>query len=355
MLEVSQKETVGLETAVPTVAVVIPAYNSMRYLPLTLRSVLAQTYQDFEVIIVNDGSADGIESWYDQLSDTVKAKVKLFSQPNSGTCAARNKGIAQTQSPYIAFLDSDDIWLPNKLARQVAVLQKNPAVSLTYSWSAAIDAQGEPVGHIYAGRTAMKPSVKDVWAGMLIKNEISTPSAVLVKRSCLIAVGGFDTALCSYVEDKDLWLRIAIAHRIKLMPEVLIHKRRHPDNTSKQWMAMEQASYQVIEKALSAPPDGISAAELNRLRQKSYGSLNRHMAWKPLQTEEVSIGVSLRYLLKAWRYQPGLILSKESLKLLSVMLALTLMGKKRYRKGMQRLAKLRSWISQYKTLRLAAD
>jgi len=352
LLEVSRSKTVRLQTTIPTVSVVIPAYNAMRYLPLTLHSVLAQTYQDFEVIIVNDGSKDGIEAWYSQLSDSVKSKVKLISQPNRGTCAARNCGIASTQSPYIAFLDSDDIWLPTKLARQVEMLNANPDAGLVYSWSAAIDADGAPVGRIYAGRVAMKPTVQEVWAGMLVKNEISTPSAVLMRRSCLNAVGDFDPVLGAYVEDKDLWLRVARDYRIQLMPEVLLHKRRHAANTSKQWAAMEHAAYQVIEKALKTPPEGISEGAVQQLRQRSYAFLYRQLAWKPLQTEEVKIGVSLRYLLNAWRHLPILVCSKESLKLMSVMVALMLMGTQRYRWSLRRLSRVRSCISNYKKIGL---
>lgn len=329
----------------PQVSVVIPAHNAMAYLPETLASVLNQTYQNFEVLIVDDGSEDDLQGWYAQLSEPVKSKVRLLSQANKGTCRARNAGIAATHNPYVAFLDADDIWLPQKLERQVALLSSSPDVSLVYCWSATIDSVGAHLGRMYAGRLQ-----RNVWAGLLVKNVISTPSAVLVRRSCLEAVGGFDTDLFAYIEDKDLWLRIARSHQIATMPEVLMHKRRHPFSMSNHWAAMEKASYQVIDKALRSPPSALSDRTLQVLRRKSYAEVNRQMAWKPLQTESINIRVSFRYLKKAWRYRPLFVLSKESFKLLFVMVTISLVGPRRYLQGLRRIGKLRQFISQYKRL-----
>ncbi|MEL6604216.1 MAG: glycosyltransferase family 2 protein [Cyanobacteria bacterium J06614_10] len=342
--------------------VIIPAYNAMRYLPRTLHSVLQQTYQDFSVIIVDDGSQDGLLAWYRQLSDRIKSKVKLLSQSRQGTARARNAGLFASDSPYVAFLDADDLWLPDKLARQMAFLADRPSVSLVYCWSAAVDDDGHWTGHLYTGRLstkqlrARKLSTERTarlhqltWAHLVVRNEISTPSTVLVRRSCLEAVGGFDPALHSYVEDKDLWLRIARNHQIGWIPEVLVHKRRHALNTSKQWQAMEKAGYQVLEKALASPPDAIAQHQLIRLRQRSHAALNCLLAWKPLQTDEVNIQVALNYWLSAWRCLPTIAFSKEFCKLILVMGILTIVGVQRYRRMLCLVAKLRYWLSQIKT------
>lgn len=339
----------------------------MRYLPRTLHSVLQQTYQDFSVVIVDDGSQDGLLAWYRQLSDRIKAKVRLLSQPRQGTARARNAGLFSSDSPYVAFLDADDLWLPNKLARQMAFLAARPAVSLVYCWSAAVDGDGEWTGHLYTGRLktgrlstrqlrARQLSTERTarlhqltWANLVVRNEISTPSTVLARRSCLAAVGGFDPALHSYVEDKDLWLRIARNHRIGWIPEVLVHKRRHSLNTSKQWQAMEKAGYQVIEKAFASPPDAIAHHQLRRLRQRSHAELNHLLAWKPLQTDEIDIQVAWNYWLSAWRCLPTIAFSKESCKLIFVMGILTIVGIQRYRQILRLVAKLRYWLSQVKT------
>lgn len=343
--DISQPKLATGKDDCPQVAVIIPAHNAMAYLPEALTSVLNQTYQNFEVLIVDNGSEDGIKSWYAQLGEAVRTKVRLYFQVNQGTCWARNTGIAATRSPYVAFLDADDIWLPQKLERQVALLERNPEISLVYCWSATINSMGAPLGRIYAER------LKDnVWAGLLVRNVISTPSAVLVRRSCLDEVGGFDTTLFAYIEDKDLWLRIARSHQLMTMPEVLVQKRRHPFSMSNHWSAMEKASYQVIDKALWSPPFELSDRTLRVLRRKSYAEVNRHMAWKPLQTEAINVRTSLGYLIKAWRYQPLCIVSKESAKLVFVMVTISLVGPQRYLQGLRRISRLRQILSQRKYL-----
>ncbi|MEM8501981.1 MAG: glycosyltransferase family A protein [Cyanobacteria bacterium P01_D01_bin.1] len=333
----------GLKTE-HEVSVIIPAYNAIRYLPRALESVLNQTYQNFDVVIVDDGSQDGIGDWYAQLSEDIRQQVKLISRANKGTASARNLGIARSHSPYIAFLDADDIWLPEKLAQQVQALKNSPEAGLVYCWVASVDQMESPTGRLYAER--LQP--QRAWETLVVRNVISTPSAVLVCRECLQAVGGFDTTLKSYVEDKELWLRIARHYPIQVLPEVLVHKRRHWLNMSKDWQAMEYASYQVLDRAFASPPVGMSDRTLKQLQRQSYGELNRHLAWKPLQTDEVMLGVAIDYLRKSWTYCPRLILSKESVKLLSAMLAITLVGTVQYRQWLRHLAKARHWVSSYK-------
>lgn len=355
----------GVKPTCPMVAIVIPAYNAMRYLPKALESVLAQTYQNFEVIIINDGSQDHIESWYSELSPEIKRQVQLFSQENQGISSARNTGICRSQSPYVAFLDADDIWLPHKLERQIQYLEAHPSVSLTYSWAAAVDSQGQLIGRIYAaekgvekvtGKSAGKSAGKQcldthtpipqMWSQLVTNNVISTTSTVLVRRACLVSVGLFDLDLISYVEDKDLWLRIARAHIVQVIPEVMIHKRRHSANTSKQWQAMEQASYQVLSKAFARPPNGLNQRQLQRLKRKSYGETNLKLAWKPLQTDEVNMKVALNYAMKALGHCPTLIVSRECLKLICVIVLLTLLGTRLYRLSLRKVSNLRYWRSK---------
>jgi glycosyltransferase involved in cell wall biosynthesis len=326
-----------------SIAVIIPAYNAMRYLPAALNSVLRQTYQNFEVVIVNDGSQDNLEAWYTQLSPPLRSRVKLVSQPNQGIASARNAGLACTQSPYVAFLDADDIWLPHKLARQIEYLRARPAVSLVYSWAATIDEHSRPMGHLYAGRAPQQ-----IWSDLVVSNMISTASAVMLRRECLAAVGDFDATLRSYVEDKDLWLRIARAHSVQMLPEVLIYKRRHATNTSKQWQAMEMASERVLQKAFAHPPEHLKACQLERLKPPSYGNTYLKLAWKPLQTDKAEIKIALSYWLKAVTCCPALIFSKASLKLLAVMVSIALWGTGCYRQSLQLLSRFRKLRSKRK-------
>src|SRR4028119_2409178 len=124
----------------PKVSVIIPAYNAMAYLPETLESVLNQTFTDFEVLIINDGSSDGIVEWASEIKDS---RVKLISQENQGLSGARNTGIWSSQGEYLAFLDADDIWEPTKLEKQVQCLEEDNNIGLVSSWVSSINESGD--------------------------------------------------------------------------------------------------------------------------------------------------------------------------------------------------------------------
>lgn len=130
----------------PKVSVVIPAFNALRYLPRTVDSALAQSFGDFEVLIVDDESTDGTADWVRTIADR---RVRLLEQKNQGAAAARNAGIRQARGEYIAFLDADDLWEPAKLERQVACLDARPEVGVVYTWVRVIDQDGEPTGSLY--------------------------------------------------------------------------------------------------------------------------------------------------------------------------------------------------------------
>lgn len=120
----------------PMVTVIIPTHNAITYLPETLESLLNQTFTDFEVIIVDDGSSDRTQEWVSSLTD---ARIKGVVQTNQGVAVARNQGIALASGKYIAFLDSNDLWKPTKLEKQVECLEANPDVGLVNTWIENID------------------------------------------------------------------------------------------------------------------------------------------------------------------------------------------------------------------------
>ncbi len=127
------------------VSVIVPSYNASRYISETLESVLSQTYRNFEVIVVDDGSKDNTP---DIVADYARrdSRIRLVNQPNSGCGAARNRGIAEASGEFIAPLDADDVWYPQKLEKQVASLERNGENwGLTYCWSKSINERGEAV------------------------------------------------------------------------------------------------------------------------------------------------------------------------------------------------------------------
>lgn len=251
----------------PCCSIIIPAYNAMNYLPETLKSVLKQTFTDFEVLIINDGSSDNIVEWFCNIIDS---RVKLISQENQGVSAARNIGIKNSTGEYIAFIDADDLWEPTKLEKQLQCFKNHPSVGLVHTAMRMIDEEGKSLG-----RTFISNVEGDALKSLLQQNTIVT-SSVIVSRSCL-NVGNFDNNLHSS-EDWELWVRIALRYPIMLIKEPLVFYRQHPNNTTKNWQMLEQ-DLGSIEQVFQLVPQ-----ELSYLKNRTYAYANIYLAWKALQT-----------------------------------------------------------------------
>lgn len=301
----------------PKVSVVIPAYNAMAYLPETVESVLRQTFTDFEVLIIDDGSSDNIVQW---ASGLVDPHVKLISQKNQGLPGARNTGIAQAQGEYIAFLDADDLWEQTKLEKQVRCLDDNPAVGLVHTWMVLVDEQGKSTGRVMPSNAE-----GDVWKQLAEKNVIACPS-VIVRRCCFETVGVFDRSLRS-LEDWDMWIRIATRYPFAVIKEPLAYYRQLPGSMSKNCQVMEQAFYIVIEKAFHS-----AQSELLFLKNRSYGHANLCLAWKALQSYERDYKLALHFQQQAISHYPQLRFCWEYIRLSLAIATLQWFGQKHYGK-----------------------
>lgn len=286
----------------PKISVIIPAYNAMNYLPDTLDNLLKQTYNDLEIIIINDGSSDSIKQWFSQLQDR---RVKLISQENQGAGIARNTGIINAKGEYLAFLDADDIWQSTKLEKQVRILEENPEVGLVYSWVEYISETGQSTGRIVKHQAE-----GNVWETLTQRNLVECGSVAMVRRSCFDDVGIFDRQLSSFVEDWDMWLRIAERFPFKVIKEVLVYYRQHPNGGSKNWQAMEENYKIVIEKAFSSAPK-----DLEYLKNKSYTSAYLCLAWKPLQSRIQDYEKAIYFRSLATKHYPQIRFSKEFIRL----------------------------------------
>ena len=187
-------------TSMPNVSVIIPAYNQGHYLGQAIRSVLDQTYPHFEVIVVDDGSTDSTREVVHSFTD---ARIRYVYQENRGLSAARNTGIRSASSPYVSFLDSDDLFLPDKLQLLVAESESEPGCGLIAGQAIPIDEQGNTIGKAFVEGLPADS------ADLLLGNPLHVGS-VLVSRLWQDRVGFFDEDLRSY-EDWDLWLRLARA------------------------------------------------------------------------------------------------------------------------------------------------
>ncbi|MBD2345351.1 glycosyltransferase family 2 protein [Anabaena subtropica] len=284
----------------PKVSVVIPAYNSVAYLPETINSVLSQSFKDFEVLVINDGSTDATEEWFTQ--NVKDPRVKLISQENQGLSGARNTGIQYAQGDYIALLDADDLWEPTKLEKQVLCLEANPEVGLVYTWTALIDQYSKPTGRIVAHHAE-----GNVWQTLLEVNVVASGSNPLIRRDCFDNVGLFDINLSSN-EDRDMWLRIASKYLFAVIKEPLVLYRQHQGNMSKDFSVMLKNCRIVIERAFASAP-----TEILHLRNRSYGSLNLYLAWKAIDSRNYQQAIHFRQ--QAIAHLPQLVFSRNYIRL----------------------------------------
>lgn len=226
------------------VSVVIPTYNRQRLLERALASVQAQTLPPAEVIVVDDGSSDGTAEWVAAEHPRV---ILLRSDANQGPAAARNRGITAAREKWLAFLDSDDEWRPEKLRRQMEALAREPEARICH---------GDEIW-IRRGRR-VNPRRRHAKSGGWIFRRclplcVISPSAVLIHRDVFERVGLFDPALPA-CEDYDLWLRITPRYRVLFVDEPLVVKHGgHPDQLSRAVWGLDRFRIQALTKALADP------------------------------------------------------------------------------------------------------
>ncbi len=213
-----------IATKYPLVSVILPTYNRDWILKESINSIFDQTFRNYELIIVNDGSDDETRS----VLKAYGSRIRVLEQANRGVSAARNEGIRAAQGDLLAFLDSDDLWHPQKLSRQVAFFDRRPEASICQTEEVWIR-RGVRVN---PRRRHRKPS-GDIFKASLALCLVS-PSAVMLRRDLFDTVGLFDEQLPA-CEDYDLWLRISARHPVHLIDAPLVIKRGgHPDQLSRQ-------------------------------------------------------------------------------------------------------------------------
>jgi glycosyltransferase involved in cell wall biosynthesis len=258
-----------MNSIIPQISVVIPVYNGATTIKETVESVLQQTYKDFEIIVINDGSQDDTLAIINSIQDR---RIKVFSYPNAGLSASRNRGFAKACGKFIAFLDADDLWTNDKLESHLRALQQNPQAAVAYSWTDHIDERGQFL------RPASYTSFNgNIYERLLIGNFLSCGSNNLIRRQAIERVGGFDESLNS-AEDWDMWLRLAAKYEFVVVPHPQVLYRISPNSMSANISKMEIASLQVIERAYEQAPQS-----MQHLKKQSLGFLYKFLMSKALQ------------------------------------------------------------------------
>ncbi|WP_414754905.1 glycosyltransferase family 2 protein [Anabaena sp. CCY 9910] len=229
----------------PTISVIIPAYNCEATIKETIESVLRQSFSDFELIVINDGSQDNTLDVVSQIQDS---RIKIFSFENAGGNISRNRGLNISQGKFISFLDADDIWMPDKLKSQLEALYKNPGFHVAYSWTDYIDKDGN---FLASGKRITLNG--DVYQKLLINNFLENGSNPLILREALVELEGFDQSLKA-AQDWDMWLRLAEKYFFVSVPIVQILYRVSSNSLSTNLVRQEKYSLQVLEKAYQARP-----------------------------------------------------------------------------------------------------
>ena len=285
------------------VSVIIPVYKVEKYIDATVQSVLDQTYKNFEILIIDDASPDKSIEICQKFTDS---RIKIIHQANRGLAGARNTGIRHAQGEYLAFLDGDDLWLPEKLEKQIAHLENSPAVGVSFCRSAFIDEVGKPLG------TYQMPKLKGITTPYLLcRNPVGNGSAPVVRRKVFEAIK-FPDNLHGNVEDfyfdehfrqsEDIecWIRISIETnwQIEGISEALTLYRVNSGGLSANMLKQLDSWEKVIEKTRSYAPEIVTQWEtLARAYQLRY------LARRAVRLQDGSMAVELvnRALATNWR------------------------------------------------------
>src|SRR5262245_22947148 len=243
MADHDSQQSTGAGHRAPRVSVIIPAYNRADLIGETIESVLNQTFDDFEIIIVDDGSTDSTS----EVVRKFDGPIKYLYQENRGRSCARNRGFEVSVGDYVCFLDSDDVLKPGMLERQVSLLDSNSRLGFVYSDYQFINQTGEilPRPEVFRGRPLRRGDI----FRFLIYFDFIPPSTVLARRDCMDKTGLFESSL-EPAEDLDWLLRMTCMYETDYIPEPLCQFRKHDGNTPSN--AIEEATTRVIMKHLSS-------------------------------------------------------------------------------------------------------
>ena len=249
----------------PRISVIVPAYNAEKTLLETIDSVRRQTFSDFELLVIDDGSTDGTLG---RLRSVRDPRLRVISYPNGGLAAARNRGIEHSRGEFISFIDADDLWTPDKLELQIQALHRHPEAALAYSWTAFVDQRG---GFLFAKEPSYFEG--DVYADLLRSCFVASGSNILVRRSSADVAGHFDTALRA-AQDWDFCLRVAARWPFVVVPRYQILYRIWEGAMSGSAERCEQACLLISDRAST----GTSSMSFQR-RRESLSNVKQYVAF----------------------------------------------------------------------------
>ena len=301
----------------PLVSVVIPAHNAGVTIRETVTSVLQQTFANLEVLVIDNASADDTAAVVAGIEDD---RVRCISFEQAGASFARNQGIAHARGRYVALLDADDLWLPDKISDQLEAFDTNPDAGLVFCWCDSVDEHG-----VFLKKGNYVQLEEPVYEQMIKWNLLENTSSPMIRREVLETIGAFDEKLW-LPEDWDLWLRIAFHYPIICIPKVLVHYRVHRGSASlSDVQLMIDASLKVLGTALERLPP---SRHRNRLERTSKANLYQHLAMRMVETSDgrSTAKKAARLWWRSVRTRPGLFTNyRRSTKLGLAILAISIL------------------------------
>jgi glycosyltransferase involved in cell wall biosynthesis len=277
----------------PIVSVVLPVHNGESTILEAVTSVLDQSSRDLELIVINDGSTDAT---VEILSSVTDPRMSTHTGSQSGPAASRNQGIAHARGNFIAFIDADDLWLPEKLTEQMAAFDRMPEAAAAYCW----------IDYVSQNGVFVSPDGRAVYEGMvheqmLTRNFIDCGSNIMVRRQVLLDEGGFDESL-PVVEDWDLSIRLSARHIFVCVPRVLVLYRQSPSSLSTRVRLMEESYQRVINRTIADSPE-----QLEYIKARSAALFYEYLTGKSTQgIPNRDHGRSaLRYFARSVRSRPA--------------------------------------------------
>lgn len=318
---------VGQATGAPRVSVVMAAFNAEFRIEGTLSSVLEQTFTDFELLVIDDGSTDGTAELLGRIS-AADPRVRCLTQANSGPGAARNRGIREARGELIAFMDHDDVWHPEKLSLQVGLFDARPGLSVVTCYSTVIGEDGTSLGWRLGGETH-----GNVYVEMIEWDMVSGGSVAMVRRAALEAVGGYDEAL-RYREDWDLWIRLSRQFTFGSVSRILVGFTRHARNSSRDYEHMANEGERVLRKSLLDDP-ALGEPRIRFSLARDMFAIGCHCGI------DMDHRLAWRYLARSWRISPlPLLTSPRRWAFVGVLILQTALPRQMYQAVLRLLSRL---------------
>lgn len=251
------------------VSIITPTFNREKYLALAIESVLNQLHDNFELLIIDDGSTDNTRKLVGRYQSD--KRIHYFYQNNQGQSVARNTGLREANGKYICFLDSDDLFAPDKLSKQVSFLEHNPSIPITYSDEELIDEEG----HVFSTHN-MKRHSGILYEKLLIDNFVSI-TTIMVRRECFDEMGMFDETI-KVADDYELWLRFSTKYEFHYEPQYFAQYRVMREQISSDKTSRFNSNKRIIESFFLKFPDLIDKNKKQQIRCHFYTRWGLHEA-----------------------------------------------------------------------------